>query len=97
MTASVDSLRHHISLPMQVANEFKQSPPIEYLRFLLPPVRHGSVSIIGLESVVAKLRNLLPSTFEELERVRDPRRFLLIFLTDTFVRVVCLSDVFAFA
>eukprot|EP00884_Botryococcus_braunii_P005983 jgi/Botrbrau1/15386/Bobra.43_2s0014.1 len=51
----------------QVAREFKQSPPIEYLRLLLPPMRDGSVSMIGLESVVAKLRTLLPPTFEELQ------------------------------
>jgi predicted acylesterase/phospholipase RssA len=56
----------HARLPYrQVARELSRVPPVQLLRPCWQPWRGGFIS---LEAVVERLRQLLPPTFEELER-----------------------------
>lgn len=50
---------------MQVAAALSEKPPIQFLKPCLEPWRGG---LLSLEGVVERLRELLPPTFEGLER-----------------------------
>jgi hypothetical protein len=58
----------------KVARELSRSAPFDFLKLCIPPVQNGSVSVISLHMVVDRLRDLLPPTFEELEKVRTVRK-----------------------
>ena len=51
--------------PLEVAQHLRRTPPIQMLKPSLRPWRGG---VLSLEAVVDRLAQLLPPTFEELER-----------------------------
>ncbi len=50
---------------MQIAAELSKNPPIKYLKISSTPWDGGLLSFDG---VIQRLRELLPPTFEDLER-----------------------------